>query len=122
MFKTMTGVLDTRENPTQAEIQKIPSYIFCRWLSGNPVAIHAANAINQYPGIPIEAQFQMIREAFGGKIRFIPYPKKHQETQVQHAEYLQKYFKLSPEKAREYLELISDAELQNIINLYEGQR
>ena len=119
MFKTMTGVLDSKKNPTDDEIKKISSFIFCRWLSGNPYTIIAANQINYYYDIPIENQYNMIKSAFAGKVKYIPYPKAEKEENIKAIEYLVEYFKISFEKAREYLELISKEELNSIIEMYE---
>jgi len=121
MFKTMTGVLDKKKTPTDEEIKKIPSFIFCRWLSGNPHAIFAANQINYYYDIPIENQYKMIKEVFAGKIRYIPYPKSETSQTEKSVEYLADYFKLSLEKAREYLEFIDKDELNNIVTMYRDQ-
>ena len=119
MFKTMTGSLNPKSKPTDEEIQKIPSYVFCRWLSGNPVALQAANMINFYPDIPIENQYQMVKTAFAGKIKYIPYPKSEKEHDQKQVEYLAKHFKISMEKAKEYLKFISEEELNEIVTMYQ---
>lgn len=120
MFKTMTGVLDLKKNPSDEEIKKIQSFIFCRWLSGNQFTIQAANMINQYACIPIENQYKMIKTAFGGKIKFIPYPKSLKGDDSKNIEYLSKYFKISIREAKMYLEFISKEEMKKIINLYNN--
>jgi hypothetical protein len=118
MFKTMTGSLDPKKNPSQDEIQKIPSFIFCKWLSGNPHSIQAANAINMYDDIPIENQYYMVKNAFAGKIKYIPYPKNVSQDKLKRVQYLAKHFNISEEKAQEYLDLISNEELDEIVNMY----
>lgn len=119
MFKTMTGCLDPKKNPTDEEIKKIPSYIFCRWLSGNPYTIFAANQINMNDSIPIENQYHMVKAAFAGKIKYIPYPKNITEESMKHIGYLCEHFKISEEKAKEYMQLIDKKELQDIIQMYD---
>jgi len=121
VFKTMTGVLNTKSNPSDEEIEKIPSYVFCRWLSGNPITIQAANAFNLYYKIPIQNQYKMIKAAFGGKVKYIPYPKAESEDKMKQVEYLSEHFKISEVKAKEYLELISQDELQEIVKMYSEQ-
>lgn len=118
MFKTMTSALDPKKNPSDDEISKIPSYIFCRWLSGNPTTVFAANAINQFYDIPIENQYHIVKKAFAGKIKFIPYPKQPKADEQKIIEYLCDYFKISTEKAFEYLDMISKKELDFIESLY----
>jgi hypothetical protein len=118
MFKTLTSSLDPKKNPSIEEIQKIPSYIFCRWLSGSPHAIQAANAINMYPDIPIENQYYMVKNAFGGKIKYIPYPKNDSVDKLKKVQFVADYFKISEEKAQEYLDLIDEKELNKIVGMY----
>jgi hypothetical protein len=118
MFKTLTSSLDTKKHPTPEEIQKIPSFIFTRWLSGSPHAIGAANMINLYSDIPIENQYYMVKNAFAGKIKFIPYPKNESVDKLKKVQFVADHFKISEEKAQEYLEFISEDELQKIVNIY----
>lgn len=120
MFKTMTGVLNKSTSPTDEDIQKIPSFIFCRWLSGNPYAIIAANQINYYYDIPIENQYNIVKSAFAGKIKYIPYPKKEHIDVHENVVYLSKYFNVTEDKAKDYLEFIDEEELTMIADLYKG--
>lgn len=118
MFKTLTSALDPKKTPTIEEIQKIPSFIFTRWLSGSPHAISAANAINLYSDIPIENQYYMVKNAFGGKIKFIPYPKNVTEDKLKKVQFISLHFNISEEKAQEYMDLISKEELKYIVDMY----
>ena len=118
MFKTLTSALDPKKNPTTEEIQKIPSYIFTRWLSGSPHAIIAANAINLYSDIPIENQYYMVKYAFAGKIKYIPYPKSESVDKLKKVQFIADYFKINEEKAHEYLDLMSKEEINKIVSMY----
>lgn len=118
MFKTLTSALDPKKHPTPEEIQKIPSFIFTRWLSGSPHAIQAANAINMYSDIPIENQYYMVKYAFGGKIKYIPYPKNISEDKLKKVQFIAMHFKINEEKAQEYLDLMDAKEFNNIVSMY----
>jgi hypothetical protein len=118
MFKTLTSAIDPKKNPTSEEINKIPSYIFCKWLAGNPHSISAANMINLYDDIPMENQYLMIKHAFAGKIKYIPYPKSETEKELKQTEFVAKHFNISLEKAKEYIELIDKNELKHIVDAY----
>lgn len=118
MFKTMTSVLDKKKNPSQEQIKKISSFIFVRWLAGSPLTILAANIINRYDKIPIENQYQMIKGVFAGKIGYIPYPKKQQLQIQKKIKYLSEHYKISHEKACDYLKYISDEQLKEIVDMY----
>lgn len=104
--------------PKAEDIEKIPSYVFCRWLSGNIYTINAANQINIYSDIPIQNQFHIINKAFGGKIKFIPYPKAHKEETTKSIDVLVKHFKINKELAREYLDVIDENELKQLMEIY----
>jgi len=119
MFKTLTGAIKKNTNPTDAEIEKIPSFIFCRWLSGNPYTIKAANLFNTYSKIPIKNQYRMVKQSFCGKIKYIPYPKKAKTDTSLSIKYLQEHFKLNKQAATEYLDLIDKQELNDIVNMYK---
>jgi len=119
MFKTLTSAIDPKKKPSIEEIQKVPSYIFCKWLSGNPHTIIAANAINIYDDIPIENQYWMVKHAFAGKVKYIPYPKNVSQDKLKKIQYVSEHFKINEEKAQEYLDLMDDKELSEIITMYE---
>ena len=121
IFKTMSTVLKP-ETPSLDEIHKIPSYIFLRWLSGSPYTVMAANEVNQFYDIPIECQYNMFKSAFCGKIRYIPYPKSVSSKSQDGIEALMQHFKISEPKAREYAELISDEEYEEIKNFYGNKQ
>lgn len=111
----------TNNTATEAEIEKIPSYLFCKWLSGNSVTLFAANMFNQYyKELPIDVQYKAINKAFKNKIKFIKYPKGNQEKATRDQEIVSWYFKVSLDKAKEYLEFISENELKSISNLYDS--
>ena len=61
----------------------------------------------------------MIRKTFGGKIKFIPFPKPLKDEESYEIKCLEKYFKKSYNKAKEYLELISEEELRRIVEMYK---
>ena len=99
MFKIIAKCLDLKKPISEEEINSVSPYLFCRWLSGN--------------------QFMMIRKTFGGKIKFIPFPKTLKDEESNEIKCLEKYFKISYNKAKEYLELISEEELRRIVEMYK---
>lgn len=120
MFKILTGCLDKSKKFSEAEINSVSPYLFCRWLSGNQYTILASNELNKYYNeIPFLNQYQMIRETFGNKIKFIPFPKSLKDEDSNEIKCLEKYFKISYNKAKEYLELIDKEELRRIQELYK---
>ena len=119
MFKILTGVLDVRTNPSDEDIEKITSFIFCRWLSGNASTVLAGNQINYYNKIPMVNQYRMIKTVFAGKIKYIPYPKNLKPEGIKQLYCLAEYFKINIDKAEEYTNIISKSELKMIDELYK---
>jgi len=118
MFKTLVSSLDKKKTPSDSDIEKIPSYILCKWLAGNPGTILAANQINYYYNIPIKNQYYIVKNAFADKINFIQYPKNVSQDSLKSNEFVADYFNINIEKAKEYMELIDKDELKNIVNMY----
>lgn len=120
MFKIIAKCLDLKKPISEEEINSVSPYLFCRWLSGNQFTIFASNELNKYYNeIPFLNQFMMIRKTFGGKIKFIPFPKTLKDEESNEIKCLEKYFKISYNKAKEYLELIDKEELRRIQELYK---
>lgn len=118
MFPTMWSSLDKNKTPLDIEIEKIPSFIFCKWLAGDYRTIVDANNINLYYDIPIINQYFLIKNKYSGKIRNIKYIKNDKDDSYE-IQLLAKHFKITLEKAKEYLTLISKEELEMIKTLYE---
>lgn len=60
----------------------------------------------------------MIKIAFGGKIKYIPYPKNITVDRVKSVQFVAQHFNISEEKANEYLNYISNEELKYIVQMY----
>lgn len=120
MFPTMWSSLDKNKTPALVEINKIQSFIFCKWLAGNPKTIFTANEFNMYSQIPMENQYFSIKHKYAGTIRNIKYVKSEKDDIDTTS--LEQHFKISKEKAKEYLELISAEELEYITNLYKQKK
>ena len=114
----MTGVTKGYK-PTPEEFKEIPPFIWCRFLSGNPNLLAYANYFNN-DIIPIELQYEIISDVCKEKrIKYIPYPKNTSVKADEDLEILAKHFKINLEKAREYLTLIDEKELKEILQMYK---
>ena len=71
MFPVMWTSLDKNKTPSEADLKKIQSFVYCKWLAGDYRTIATANTINQYSDIPIENQYYLVKNQFAGKIRNI---------------------------------------------------
>lgn len=118
MFNTFFTTLDKSKTPTMESINKISSFIYCKWLAGNINSIAIANEINKYYDIPIENQYFLAKYSLAGRVRSVKYVKsdKFDDSRL---DILCKHFKINKIKAMEYLEIISKEELSYILSLYE---
>ena len=103
----------------EQDIAGIPPFLFCRFLSGSSQMLQAVNILNRYNNIPIQNQYQFIRSLFHGKVRYVKYPKGEKEENPEYIDYLMDYFKISRERAREYLGMIEKDELDHIVKIYK---
>lgn len=117
-FKHIFTVLKKNAIPADEELNKIPSFMFCRFLGGHPVTIMPANEFNKYhKEIPMDVQYKMVKSIFAGKGIFPVMLKKL--PQEDHLDSLCKYFKISRERAREYRTYLSDEEFERINSIYD---
>lgn len=123
MFPTMWSSLDKNKTPSKEDLKKIQSFVYCKWLAGNHRTISTANAINQYSDIPIENQYYLVKNQFAGKIRNIKYVKSEKDDINENIiSILCKHYKISLEKAKEYLNFISPEELSYLKELYAERK
>lgn len=123
MFPTMWSSLDKNKTPAQEDFKKIQSFMFCKWLAGDPRTISTANTINQYYDIPIENQYYIVKNQFAGKIRNIKYIKSEKDDADENTiSILCKHYKISIEKAKDYLNFISSDELKYLKDLYADRK
>ena len=122
MFKTMTGCIKGAKMPTDAELKKVPSFMFCKWLSGSKAMIHVANAFNRYSKIPIRCQYLAVKHQFGGKVGYVPFPKKSQLDMNKRIEVIQEMVVLSYDKSVDYLQYISEVEYQKLETSFNLKR
>ena len=114
----MWSSLDKNKIPSSNDLQKIQPFIFCKWLAGNPQTIFDSNIFNQYT-IPIENQYYYIKNKYAGKIRNIKYIKNDKELNNSDVDLISKHFNINIIKANEYLEFISNNELEYLRDLYK---
>ena len=120
MFPTMWSSLDKNKTPSEVDLKKIQSFMFCKWLAGDPRTVFDANTFNQYSDIPIENQYYTIKNKYAGKIRNIKYVKAEKsEADENTISILCRHFKISAEKAKDYLNFISADELKYLKDLYK---
>ena len=85
------------------------AFIVNRSLSNFPDTVLYANEMNKYPDIPVEWQFQFLRNSVSKRKRFSKWHKKPVVTEDVTA--VSRYYKYSLEKALEVISMLSDEQL-----------
>ena len=118
IFQVMATVLNDTQ-PSEEEIQEIPPFIFCRYLASDPRCLGIANTLNLYTSIPVELQYRMVKEVLCGKLKYIRYLSTKDKDDEKDYKNLMKYYKISYEKAKDYMDYISESELNHINNIFQ---
>lgn len=109
LFKVMGSCLKG-PRASDADIAQIPSWLFVRWLSGDPRTLPIANSINSLYNMPIQAQYDLVRGMLYNKINFIKFPKtpRNQSTDLQLR--IANKYQCNPALVPELLKLMSPEE------------
>ena len=118
IFKTFQNCISGKDS-SESEIKEIPAYVFCKYLGSNYKTIQIANFLNVYYKLPPEVQYDFVKRTLNGKIKFIKYLNSQTEKIPKDVEYLMKYYKISSEVAKTYLDEIEPSELNRIRLLYK---
>lgn len=100
IFKQFNGCLKKHEFDPNLGFN---SFMFCRWLSGNPKTLMFSNIINYYyKYLDDKTQFDFIKNITN--LKFIKYPSfKLNKPDISE---IQSKYKINEEKALEYLEIL----------------
>ena len=118
MFQVLQKCMQGKDS-SKEDVKKISTYIFCKYLASNSRTIQIANFLNVYYKLPSEVQYNFVKKTLGGKIKFIKYLNNQTEKIPKDIEYLMKYYKISSEVAKTYLDEIEPSELNRIRLLYK---
>lgn len=107
MFEVFNKIL-ANQSISKEELEKINSYIFCRWLTGNSTLIPLANELNKYPNIDTGIMALAVRDALNGNLKYLSYPKSEKPTfKYEDIEDFMDFYDISRSLAVEYIELLS---------------
>lgn len=116
-FIEIFTVLKKGPIPDDAKLDKIPSFMLCRYLGGHQYTIQAANTINMYYNqIPVNIQYKMVKKAFAGKGIYPQMIKnKPEDTSL---DILCKHYKINRELAKDYKKYITSSQLDELKKIY----
>jgi hypothetical protein len=92
-------------------IKDYPPYVVNKILSGDIGCVALVNELNKRYNMPIDMQYKFLLYSVPKKKRYNPYIKKQKEENL---DIIKEYFKVSTEKAREYLQVLDVEQIQSI--------
>jgi len=117
-YKIMKSAIDNSYEPTLKEKQNINPFFLLRFVSNDPNTIYIANMLNIYKSIPIEIQYNFIKNSSLEKIAFINYPKKHSGYDLKEINVIKKYYSCNTNTAKDYIDILGPKRVQEIIEKY----
>jgi hypothetical protein len=107
----------TKEDLSE-HIKSYPSFVINKILAGDIGCVMLVNELNKRYTMSPEMQYKFLLYSVPKKKRYNPY---HKKTKDENLDIVREYFKVSTEKAREYLDALTAEQLQNIKrDLFKG--
>lgn len=110
MFNVFKKVLENKSISVE-ESKKVNDFILRRWMSGDNRLIGLANTLNCLAiKVDMHTLLVSISKALNGQIKFIKFPQKPKENIIteENTEIVARFFQVSFQEAREYLEWMQD--------------
>lgn len=123
IFKTMSNIVSSTKPIPKEDINEIPSYIFCRFLSGDMRTLPLALTFNHFHNeFPIDIQCELTQKYVDGKIKFIRYPsaKKKDNKDEEKLKVLMMHYDINETSAINYLEAMDKSDIMDLMALYKG--
>jgi hypothetical protein len=120
-YSIMKSAVDKTFVPTNDELKKINSFFLTRFISNDPSTIYIANTLNCYvKNIPIESQYNFVRNSTMDKINFINYPKKERIISDKELNIIAHYYKCNLAIAKQYVEILGLDRTNEILTKYKN--
>ena len=119
-YQVMTSILSNYE-PSMEEKLSLNSFFYCRYLSGNIETSQIGNIINIYHDqLPLNIQYDIGNILVNKKkIKFIQVPKKEKHDS-ELVDNVCRYYKISIDNAKQYINLMNEEQKEKFKNLYKG--
>jgi hypothetical protein len=119
-YEVMKSAVDKKFTPTAEEIKSMNSFFLIRYVSNDPNSIYIANILNCNPNIPIEAQYNFIRNSTLDKVAFINYPKKEKTLPQKDLKVIMKHYNINEKLAKEYISIMGEEKTNEILEKYKN--
>ena len=117
-YDVMKSAVDKKFVPSVEEIKSLNSFFLIRYISNDPNSIYIANILNCNHTIPIEAQYNFIRNSTLDKVAFINYPKKEKLISDKELKIIIRHFKINENVAKEYIKILGPVKTEEILKKY----
>lgn len=115
----LTSINLSKEDLSE-NIKEYPTYIVNKIMSGDMGCVALVNELNKRYNMPSDMQYKFLLYSIPKKKRYNPYIKKQKDGDI---DSIKEYFKVSTEKAKEYLHVLDVEQIQSIKKkLFKGGR
>jgi len=119
-YSVMKSAVDKSFVPTPSEIKALNSFFLVRYISNDPNTIYIANALNCNYRIPIEAQYNFVRNSTLNKVSFITYQKKEKFVTDKEMKILMRHFNTKENVVKEYIKILGKDKTKEILDKYSS--
>ena len=127
-WQVMSSVFKPEINPSPADIDKINSFFFCRYLSNNKFTLPIANTLNIHYNLPVDQQYRFARvysELTGmpGKVKFISFSKDKTHPMMEKVlSNIERRWNVNRTQALQYFEVMTDEQKDEMFEYYDYEQ
>jgi hypothetical protein len=121
LFDFLKSISETKESMLDLEDfnKQYPAFMINRFLSASRDTIFFANIMTQMSHLPENLQYAFLFNGIDKKKRYFHYGGKGTAHKSKEIECVVKYYSCNKEQALDYINLMTEEQLQNIKDIYE---
>ncbi|MFW6219550.1 MAG: hypothetical protein ACOC33_01650 [bacterium] len=120
IFDFLKSITETKDELdfSNDEISKgYQPYMINRYISMIDVFVEFVNELNKYD-LPKEIHYKAYKSILPKRKLFFPYIKKSKDLDLEEKKYIAKYFEVGLKEAEEYINILSEDEINEILKIY----
>lgn len=122
IFDILNALTETKEKidfDDEVINKEYDSYMINRFISMCEVYLPFVNEINKHDNIPKENHFQYYLNILPQRKQYFNYIKKNKEINSNDLKVVAHYFEIGIKEAEKYIKIMSNEDLQEILNIYK---
>lgn len=116
-LKSMTENKDDLDFSNDEISKGYQPYMINRYISMIDVFVEFVNELNKYD-LPKDVHYKAYKSILPQRKLFFPYIKKSKDLNLEEKKYIAKYFEVGLKESEEYINILSEDEISEILNIY----